>query len=95
MDSNEFKKDQYKEFISKPEISFWVPIVSAATVISLSWFNLSGRIDLLTQKMDLLIQNQQNTLTLMQSKDIELDGKYSQMQKQWGELSQRVTRIER
>ncbi len=89
------KQDPYINFISKPEISFWVPLVSSAVVISMSWFNLSTRVDLLTQKMDLILQQQTNTLTLMQKTDNDLDTKYAQMQKQWGELSQRVTRIER
>lgn len=89
------QEDPYRSFISKPEISFWVPIVSSAVVIAMSWLNLSNRVDLLTQKMDLIIQQQTNTLTLMQAKDLDLESKYSIMQKQWGELSQRVTRIER
>lgn len=87
--------DAYMNLISKPEISFWVPIVTSAVVISMSWLNLSTRIDLLAQKMDLVIQNQQITITHMQEKDVELEVKYAAMQKQWGELSQRVTRIER
>ncbi len=89
------KQDPYMNFISKPEISFWVPIVSSAVVIAMSWLNLSNRVDLLTQKMDLIIKNQEQTLTLMQAKDADLTIKYEQMQKQWGELSQRVTKVER
>jgi len=46
--------NKYKELISKPEISFWTPIVTSAVVIAMSWMNLSGRIDLLVQKMDMM-----------------------------------------
>lgn len=88
-------KNEYQEFISRPEISFWTPIVSSAIVIALSWFNLSTRVDLLTQKLDLLLERQSETIITMQHKDQELYAQYAQMQKQWGELSQRVTRIER
>ncbi len=90
---------QYKELISRPEISFWVPIVTSAVIIAGSWFTLSSRIDLLSQKLDILLSNQEKVLLVMQAKDNELQGlentHYNQMQKQWGELSQRVTRIER
>ncbi len=89
------KENEYQKFISKPEISFWVPIVSSAVVIGMSWVNLTARIDLLTQKMDLVIENQTQLISHLQAKDADLETKYAQMQKQWGDLSQRVTRLER
>lgn len=48
-------KDKYTELISKPEINFWVPIVSSAVVIAMSWMMLSSRIDLMNQKLDIVI----------------------------------------
>ena len=87
--------DNEKSFLSKPEIQFWVPIITTSIVVAISWVNISGRVDLLSQKMDILIENQQTTIITMQHKDSDLETKYLQMQKQWGELSQRVTRIER
>ena len=38
--------------------SVW-PIITMIIVISASWFNLSSRVDLLTQKVELLVASQQ------------------------------------
>lgn len=82
------KDDKYMNFISKPEISFWIPIVTTTVLVALSWANLSGRVDLLTQKVDLILQNQNVTIK-------DLQDKYTRTQVMWGELSQRVTRLEK
>jgi hypothetical protein len=88
-------KNAYKAFIARDEISFWVPIVSSAVVIAMSWLNLSSRVDLLTQKIDILLDKQVEINISMYERDQKLEDNYALMQKQWGELSQRVTRIER
>lgn len=82
-------------FLSRPEIQFWVSIITPLIIIAVSWANLSGRVDLLSQKMDLLLENQNKVITSMQATDIDLAIKYSELRKEWGELSQRVTRLER
>ena len=39
----------YKQFISKPEISFWLPIVSTAIMLTLSYASFDKRMALLEQ----------------------------------------------
>ena len=73
----------YREFLSKPEISFWVPIISSVMMIAFSWFNLSSRVELLTQKVDNLIEQNEKLLI-----------KYSDVERRWGDVSQRVTVLE-
>jgi len=82
-------------FLTRPEIQFWISIITPLIIIAISWANLSGRVDLLSQKMDLLLENQSKVITAMQQTDVDLAIKYSEMQKEWGQLSQRVTRLER
>lgn len=82
-------------FLSRPEIQFWISIITPLIIVAVSWANLSGRVDLLSQKMDLLLENQNKVITSMQATDIDLAIKYSELRKEWGELSQRVTRLER
>lgn len=42
----------YQEFISKPEISFWVPIITSAVLIASSFFILEGKMAVANQKLD-------------------------------------------
>ena len=48
----------YIEFISKPEINFWLPILFTVVSIVMSFMVLTNKVDLLTQKMDTIIANQ-------------------------------------
>ena len=82
-------------FLSLPIIQFSIYVITLIVAVSLSWANLSGRVDLLSQKMDLILTNQNTMIASMQQTDVDLSIKYSDMQRQWGELSQRVTRLER
>lgn len=82
-------------FLSRPEIQFWISVITPMIVIAISWSNLSGRVDLLSQKMDILLENQSKVITNMQAIDIDLAIKHSDLQKQFSEISQRVTRLER
>ena len=62
-------KDSYRNFISKPEISFWVPIVTSAVALSMSWMNLSNQINLISQRLELLID--QNKVMITKYSDVE------------------------
>ena len=42
----------YKEIISRPEVSFWVPIVFSAVTMTLSFGALMTRVALIEQKQD-------------------------------------------
>jgi cell division protein FtsL len=49
------KESSYIEFISKPEISFWFPIIISVISIVMAFMALSAKVDLLTQKQDQII----------------------------------------
>ena len=48
----------FKDFISKPEINFWIPIVFTAISITMSFMTYSNKIALQNQKLDQVIANQ-------------------------------------
>jgi len=48
----------FKEFISKPEISFWIPIIFTAVSITMSFMTVSNQVALQNQKLDQVIANQ-------------------------------------
>jgi hypothetical protein len=43
---------QYKELLSKEEVKFWIPIITTAVTITVSYMLLSNQIALLSQKVD-------------------------------------------
>lgn len=80
---NSDMSSKYKEFLSKPELNFWIPIITSIVLITLSWANLTGEIKLLRQE---LLQYIEQNKALTQ--------KYSDVQSRWGDTSQRVTVLE-
>jgi cell division protein FtsL len=44
----------YKELLGKEEIKFWLPIITTAVTITISYMLLSNQIALLSQKIDTL-----------------------------------------
>ena len=76
-------KNGYRQFISKPEISFWVPIITSVVVVAASWFNLSLNVALLTQKVDNLVTQNEALIK-----------KYSDVEGRYGTLSLQVQRLE-
>jgi len=46
----------YKELLGKEEIKFWIPIITTAVTITISYMLLSNKIDLLSQKIDTLAE---------------------------------------
>jgi hypothetical protein len=76
-------KTKYHEFLSKPEISFWVPIIFTAITVTSSFFMLSTKVELLNQKVDNLTEK------------IEyLTDKYASVESRYGQMSLKVQRIE-
>lgn len=73
----------YREFISKPEVSFWMPIITSALLIATSWFALSTKVELLNQKVD-------NLTSLVEKLSI----KYSNVEDRYGTTALRIQRIE-
>jgi len=41
-----------KEFISKPEISFWIPVITAIVSASLAWGTLSNKLNIMNEQVD-------------------------------------------
>ena len=74
--------NSYVKFISKPEISFWVPIVTSAVALSMSWMNISSRIDLLSQRVESLIEQNKVLIT-----------KYSDVERRYGEMALGLQRL--
>lgn len=77
------QKDNYKSFISHPEISFWVPIIVSVVTITISYGALMTRVSVLENKMDTMIAGQSIILE-----------KYSSVESRYGILSNKVTRLE-
>lgn len=75
-------KTPYQTFLSKPEITFWLPIITSSILIAGSFFAVSGRIDLLNLRVEQLIS--QNQIILQ---------KYTNLEDRYGILSLEVTRM--
>lgn len=52
----------YQQFIAKPEISFWTPIIFTAVTITVSFMTLQGQVALQCQKLDNLIASQEKLI---------------------------------
>lgn len=52
----------YIQFISKPEINFWIPIIFTVVSITMSFMALSNQVALQNQKLDQVIANQTQIL---------------------------------
>ena len=80
-------QDSYTSFISKPEISFWVPILVSVITISLSYGVLMSRVAVLENKVDTLSVEFHNL-------SVSLTERYNSEETRYGQLSIRITRIE-
>ena len=49
------EKNIYEKVITKPELSFWIPIIISVISIVISFMALSTKVDLLTQKQDMIL----------------------------------------
>ena len=57
-DNGGCQKSAFGDFISKPEINFWTPIIFTVVTISMSFMALKSQVDLQNQKLDTLIAGQ-------------------------------------
>lgn len=69
----EITKSPYESIISKPEVSFWVPIVFTAVTITISFMALTSKVDLLSQKIDTVIENQTTIIVAQNSTEREME----------------------
>ena len=88
------KTSGYQNFISKPEISFWVPIVTSAVMLALSYGVLLTRIALLEQKMDTLISQNQQFIQQVKDRELAEDARYKEVLSRVGTNSTRITALE-
>jgi hypothetical protein len=73
----------YIEFISKPEINFWIPIIFTVVSITMSFMVLTNKVELLTQKMETIIANQDKLL-----------GKYENVQVRLGTAERDISMLQ-
>jgi hypothetical protein len=69
--------------ITKPELTFWLPLFGLGVTIALTFASLSSRVDLLNQKLD--------TVTELQK---ELVTKYASVESRYGTLTLRIQALE-
>jgi hypothetical protein len=81
-------KSEYQSFIGRPEVSFWFPIIFTAVSISTSFMLLSNRVDLLSQKMEQILVNQQIIIDKYDDMQIRL----GQAERQISVLQERITK---
>lgn len=62
----------YQQFIAKPEISFWTPIIFTAVTITISFMTLTNQVALQNQKLDTLIANQDNIIDKYEEVQVRL-----------------------
>jgi len=63
------KHNPYTSFISRPEISFWVPILVALVSIVSTYGLLYDRVAILETKVDIIITNQNTFLNYVRDNE--------------------------
>lgn len=87
-------RSDYQQLISKPEISFWVPIVTSAVMIALSYGVLLTKVALLAQGQDTIIAQNEELLKNFKEQKVADDLRYSNLASRVGTNSTRLTAIE-
>ena len=58
-----FKVNNNNKGITWGQLDRWIPIIITCMAVAITWANLGARIDLLTQKVDALIKNQETIIS--------------------------------
>lgn len=87
-------RSDYQQLISKPEISFWVPIVTSAVMIALSFGALLTRIAILDQGQKTIIAQNEELLKTFKEEKIADDLRYNGLASRIGTNSTRLTALE-
>ena len=69
--------------ITKTELGFWFPLIGLGVTIALTFSSLSGRLDLINQKLDIVAEQQK-----------ELIVKYASVENRYGTMALKLQRIE-
>jgi hypothetical protein len=59
------KKSNYQEFITKPEIQFFLPLLIQVVAIVISFMSLKGQVELLSEKLGTYTQRVDNMTTAL------------------------------
>lgn len=54
------QKDTYRDFITKPEIQFFLPLIVYIVMLTVFFMSLKNGQDLITQKLDIFTQKVDN-----------------------------------
>jgi len=73
----------YQEFLSRPELNFWIPIITSLLMVASSFFLLYTKVELLNQKVDNISANIDRLTT-----------KYASVEDRYGKVSLQIQRIE-
>lgn len=87
-------RSDYRQLISKPEISFWVPIITSAVMIALSFGTLLTKIALLNKGQETIIAQNEELLKSFKEQKIADDLRYSNLAGRVGTNSTRLTALE-
>lgn len=72
MDYENNMTKQYQQFIAKPEISFWVPIISSAVMLAISFMALSNKVDLANQNIAQVLEQQKTLIAKYEAVQVRL-----------------------
>lgn len=86
--------DHYIKFISRPEISFWIPIIIALLSAVLSFGVLLTRVSLLEQGQNTIIAQNEELLKSFKEQKIADELRYSNLAGRVGTNSTRLTALE-
>lgn len=87
-------RSDYQQLISKPEISFWVPIVTSAVMIALSFGALLTKIALLNKGQETIIAQNEELLKNFKEQKIADELRYTNLASRVGTNSTRLTALE-
>lgn len=87
-------RSDYQQLISKPEISFWVPIVTSAVMIALSFGALLTKIALLNKGQETIIAQNEELLKNFKEQKIADELRYTNLASLVGTNSTRLTALE-
>ena len=72
------------------QVNNLIPVITSVILIAISWANLSSRVELLNQKMDLILANQNQVINELTSSYKSLETRYGQHALEIKELQTRV-----
>lgn len=88
------QQSDYQALISRPEISFWVPIITSIVLVALAFGAVLTRIALVEQKQDTIISQNAELLKTFKEEKVADDLRYTNLATRVGTNSTRLTALE-